>query len=124
MTETTTRLESDVQTLHEMILSGQILEAFDRFYAHDVIMQDNLDEPRKGKADNRRYEEQFVGGITEFRGAEVKAVTIDADTGIVMTEWFMDYSHTAFGDVQLAQVSVQRWRDGQIVHERFYHNAY
>lgn len=124
MTETTTDLRASVEDLHQMILSGQILDAFEKYYAEDVTMQDNLTEPRVGKAANRTYEEQFVNGITAFRGAEVKAVALDEDNGIVMTEWFMDYSHSAFGDVQLAQVSVQRWENGQVVHERFYHNAY
>ncbi len=120
-------LRDKVEDLNNMILQGQILPAFDKYYADDVVMQDNDKEPRVGKAASREFEEQFVNGLTDFRGAEVKAVAVDAedaDNGVVMSEWTMDYSHQAFGDVQLEQVSVQRWKDGQIVHERFYHNAY
>lgn len=35
--------------LNELIVSGQALEAFDRFYDDDVVMQENQQEPRVGK---------------------------------------------------------------------------
>ena len=54
-----------------MILEGKTLEAFEKFYAEDVVMQDNDYPARVGKDVNRQYEEAFVNGITEFRGAKV-----------------------------------------------------
>jgi len=43
---------------------------------------------------------------------------------VAFIEWFMDFTHSAWGDLVQEQVAVQRWKDGQIVHERFYHNTY
>ena len=34
-------LRTNVDQLNQMILEGKILEAFDKFYADDVVMQDN-----------------------------------------------------------------------------------
>ena len=34
------------QALNEAILSGKALEAFERYYADDVVMQENSVEPR------------------------------------------------------------------------------
>ena len=52
--------------LNQMILDGQILEAFDRFYGENVVMQENNQEPTVGKAANRAREEQFVGSVAEL----------------------------------------------------------
>ena len=56
--------ESDSQ-LNQMILSGQALDGFDKFYADDVVMQEREGEPRVGKAVNRKYEEGFFSSVAE-----------------------------------------------------------
>ncbi len=38
--------------------------AFDKFYADNVVMQENMNEPVHGMAANRLNEEAFVNGIT------------------------------------------------------------
>lgn len=120
-------LREKVDALNAMILQGQILDAFEKFYAEDVVMQDNTKPPRIGKDANREFETQFVNGLTAFRGAEIKGVAVEAEddnNGIAFIEWYMDFTHSAWGDLIQQQVAVQRWKDGQIVHERFYHNTY
>ena len=106
-----------VNTLNTMILQGQILDAFDQFYADDVVMQENTSEPRTGKATNRAYEEAFVNGLTAFHGAEVKALAVNEDDGVSMVQWWMSFSHKDYGDVDRHQVSVQHWKDGRIVED-------
>ncbi|MFQ5536840.1 MAG: nuclear transport factor 2 family protein [Gemmatimonadota bacterium] len=114
----TTDLRARVDELNRMVLEGRGMEAFEKFYADDVVMQEGAEEPTVGKEANRRREEDFFAGITEFRGAEVKAVAVG--DGVTMCEWHFDYTHKDWGDVAYDQVAVQRWRDGRIVHERFY----
>ncbi len=116
-------LEDRVNDLNQMILQGQILEAFEKYYADDVVMTDNNQEPRVGKAANRVYEEQFVNGLTAFRGAEIKSVAVNEETGVAMVEWWMDFTHSTFGDVERHQVAVQHWKDGQIVREHFFYGS-
>ena len=114
-------LKANVDALNSMILQGQILEAFDKYYADDVVMQENDGEERVGKAVCRGFEEAFVSGLTEFRGAAVKSVAVDEENEVAMVEWFFDYSHKDWGDRTGHQVARQQWKDGQIVHERFYY---
>lgn len=114
-------IRAHVDELNQMILRGEILDAFEKFYADDVVMQDNDDEPRRGKDVNREYEKAFVNGLTEFRGAELKSVAIDHENGIAFNRWFFDYTHKDWGDMTYNQVAVQRWKDGKIVRETFYH---
>lgn len=113
-------LKQSVDELNQMILEGKVLEAFEKFYADDVVMQDNNNPVRTGKAANRKYEEAFVGGLTEFRGARILN-TIISD-GIAVVETWMDFTHKDYGDRNYTQVSVQRWKDGKIVEEKFYYN--
>ena len=113
-------LKANVDALNEMILNGKILEAFDQFYADDVVMQDNNYPARIGKVDNRAYEESFVNGLTEFRGARVENVLIS--DGIAVIEWWFDYTHKDYGVRNYKQVSVQRWKDDKIVEEKFCYN--
>jgi len=113
-------LRTNVDQLNQMILEGKILEAFDKFYADDVVMQDNNYPAREGKALNRQYEEAFVGGLTEFRGAKVVNTLISDDLAVV--EWWFDYTHKDYGVRNYTQLAVQRWKNGQIVEEKFYYN--
>ena len=113
-------LRTNVDQLNQMILEGKILDAFDKFYAEDVVMQDNNYPAREGKALNRQYEEAFVGGLTEFRGAKVISTLISDD--LAVTEWWFDYTHKDYGTRNYRQLAVQRWKNGKIVEEKFYYN--
>jgi hypothetical protein len=115
-----TDLRTMVDQLNQMILEGKTLEAFEKFYAEDVVMQDNDYPQRVGKDVNRQYEEAFVNGIVEFRGARV-VNTIISD-GIAVVEMWMDFTHKDYGVRNYTQVAVQRWKNGQIVEEKFYYN--
>jgi len=121
-TLTTVALADRVAELNNMIQSGQVLEAFDKFYSDDVVMQENENPVTTGKAACRLHEEAFVNGITEFRKGEVKNVMISDNISVV--EWDYDFTHSDWGVRNYTQVSVQRWNDeGQIVNEKFYYNS-
>ncbi|HQX72457.1 MAG TPA: nuclear transport factor 2 family protein [Chitinophagaceae bacterium] len=113
-------LRTNVDQLNQMILEGKILEAFDKFYADDVVMQDNDYPARSGKEINRQYEEAFVNGLTEFRGAKVVNTLISDDLSVV--EWWFDYTHKDYGVRNYTQLAVQRWKGGKIAEEKFYYN--
>lgn len=110
-----------VDELNKMILEGRALEAFDKFYAEDVVMQENEQPPRVGKEANRAYEEEFFKGVIAFHAAEIRGVAYGDN--ISMVEWFMDIEHSAWGRGHRSQVAVQRWNNGKIVSEKFYYHA-
>jgi hypothetical protein len=116
----TNDLKTNVEELNAMVLEGKILDAFDKFYGTDVKMQDNDYPVRTGFDENRKYEEAFVGGLTEFRGAKVLNTIISDD--VAATEWWFDYTHKDYGVRNYKQVSVQRWKDGKVIEEKFYYN--
>lgn len=105
--------------LNRLITEGKILEAFDRFYADDVVMQENREPATRGKAANRDREVQFVSSIEAFHGLRWVRTGVDGDVSFAEVE--MDVSLKGVGRIVLAQTAVREWKDGEIVAERFYH---
>ncbi len=110
------QLEND---LNSMILGGQALEAFEKYYADDVVMQENNEDPRVGKDINRKYEEQFFGSIKEFHNAELRASAVG--DGVSFSEWMFDVTFQDGNRVQIEQALRRTWNGEKVTQERFYH---
>ncbi len=113
--------KDDVQQLQDMIFSGQLLEAFDKYYHEEVSLQENFEAPRVGKPANRAYEEQFLANIETFHGGAVTNLAVDEEKQVAFVESWMEVTFKGAEKVKMGQVSVQQWKDGQVFHERFYH---
>ena len=120
MTKTAPDTATLDQTLNDMVLSGKALEAFEKYYADDVVMQENSDEPRVGKEANRKAEEEFFASLQEFHEGKVLASAVNGDTSF--SEWFMDVTFKNGYRLNLAQVAVRKWKDGKVIHERFFYH--
>lgn len=108
------------QELNDKILQGEILEAFEEFYAEDIVMEEG-DDRRVGKDENREYEEQFVNSLEQFHSAEIKARAVDQENNVTFSEWENHMTLEGVGRVEQKQVSVRTWNeDGQITNEKFY----
>ncbi len=114
-----TELRSLAEQLHARISQGQLLEAFDEFYAEDVSMQENLNEPVVGHSANREREVAFLAGIAEVQGYDVHAIAAHDD--VTFVESTFRFRSTEGTEVSMTQVARSRWRDGKITEERFYH---
>ena len=109
------------QELNQMVLDGQAMEAFEKFYSENVIMQENSNEPVVGKDANRTREEEFFASVEEFHGAGVVGAAAAGDRSY--SEWWMDVTLKGAGRVKMEQVAARVWKDGLVVSERFYYNA-
>ncbi len=114
---------SDVQSieteLNEMILAGRGMEAFEKHYAEDCVMQENVDAPREGKDACRAYEEAFFANIAEFHGAELLASSVAGDRSY--SEWVFDCTFKDGTRMRNTQVAARTWRDGKVVREQFFY---
>jgi ketosteroid isomerase-like protein len=117
---TDTSVQELDKQLNDDVLSGKIMEAFEKYYADDLVMQENSEEPRRGKAENRKAEEQFMASVEAFNGASVKASAVNGD--VTFSEWEMDITFKGGSRVTMSQVAVRKWKNGKIVHERFFYN--
>ena len=71
---------------------------------------------------NRKAEEDFFASLAEFL-AKAKLLASAVNSGdVTFGEWFMDVTFKNGFRLKLAQTAVRRWKDGKIVHERFYYH--
>ncbi|MEP1032514.1 SnoaL-like domain-containing protein [Ekhidna sp.] len=113
------KLFQKINDLNDLVMQGEVMKAFETYYHNDVIMQENDLNPTQGKDANRKREEEFLNNIIEFRAAKPLKVTVGES--ISMVEWHYDYTHKEWGDRNYTQISVQEWKNGQIISEKFYY---
>lgn len=107
------------EQLNDMILQGQIIDAFERFYAEDVVMWEN-DQPFRGKETNRKREQELVDSA-DFHNVEILSRAVNDD--VTFTEWLLDFTKKGVGRMERREVGVRRWKNGQIAEERFYYKG-
>jgi hypothetical protein len=112
-------LLAKIDDLNDLVLQGKSLEAFEKYYHDEVIMQENESTPTIGKEANLQREKEFYASITEFRTARPLKITVGE--GISMVQWHYDYTHKDWGVRNYSQVSVQEWQDGKIIKEQFFY---
>ena len=100
---------------------GKFMEAMQEFYDPGVSMQENANPPTKGLAANIEREKQFMSGVKEWKGFTITASGVGED--VTFYECHLDFIATSGQPVHLEQVSVAKWKDGKIVHERFYYDS-
>jgi hypothetical protein len=110
-----------IDDLNDLVLQGKALEAFEKYYHDEVIMQENQSTPTVGKEANRQREIDFFSSITEFRSAKPLKITIGE--AVSMVQWHYDYTHKDWGVRNYSQVSVQEWKDGKIIKEQFFYGS-
>jgi ketosteroid isomerase-like protein len=110
-------LELDRQ-LNEMIIQGKSVEALERFYAEDVVAQENDEPERVGRAAWLQARTQMEKMIKKF---DAKVLAHAANGDVSLSEWEYNVELEGMGPIVMKQVAVRRWRDGRIVRERFYH---
>ena len=112
-------IKEKLNEINSLVLSGKMLDAFDKHYHDEVVMQENSSPSVAGKAANREREIEFLSNITDFRGAKVLDIAIGDNVSFV--KWEYDYTHKQWGDRNYTQVSVQHWEDGKIIREQFFY---
>lgn len=108
--------------LNQMILKGDLLGAFEKFYTEDVEMRENAEPPCKGKAANRAREQGFVDSVAEVHAIQLLGCAVG--DGVSFSEWMMDITYKGGARAQSHQATVRRWKGGQVVSERFYYNKH
>lgn len=106
--------------LNQKLLSGKMMEAFEQYYADDVVMQENSDAPCAGKDANRKRELDFVTQIQEVHGFALADSAVSDDTSF--SQWSSDVTFKNGFRFSNTQVAVRKWKNGKIVHERFFYS--
>jgi len=117
----TANLQQRLQDLLNHVRQGKIIEAMNEFYDKDTVMQDNANPPTKGLAAKIEREKQFMSGVKEWKGFTVTASGVGDN--VTFYESTSDFVTTGGVPAHLEQVAVANWKNGKIVHERFYYDT-
>ena len=117
------QLDARVNDLVSYIRDGKIIEAMHEFYADDAQMQENNNPPTAGLAANVERERQFVASVKQWKRFEVISVGLDAERDRAFVQSELEFEGVDGKTYRMDQVSVQTWRDGKIVHEKFYYDT-
>ena len=107
------------EELNAMIASGQSMEAFEKLYADDCIMQENDDAPREGKSACRQYEIDFFGSVEQFHEGTLLGSAAQGDRSF--SEWVFDMTFKDGNRMRSHQVAARRWINGKVVFEQFFY---
>lgn len=110
-----------ITDVYNHVQNGTAMDAFEKYYADDVVMILEDGTEVKGKDANRKRENEFFGSVESFNGMEVLAITSNEDDETTAVESWMDVTFEGADEpTKLEQVATQQWKDGKIVRERFY----
>jgi len=115
------KLKNNVEKLNTLIKEGKIMEAFEKYYGENVIIQVNGNSPITGKDQNRKREMIFLQEIEKLNSAEIKSVTFGGtEDNVSMTEWAINIENKEGIKKIIYRVNVQHWKDDKIINEKLY----
>jgi hypothetical protein len=113
-------LKANVDALNQLITTNNTLKAMELFYAENVTMQENEDPPRVGKAFCIDHEKKNLEGVKSFKLA-ILSLAIDPVNEVVFSEYALEFETLKGVKMRLNEVSVQHWKNGQVIKEKFYY---
>ena len=114
-------LQQRLNDLFGYIRQGKIIEAMNEFYDKDTVMQENANPPTKGLGTNIEREKQAMSGVKELKRFTITASSVGDN--VTFYESTSDFVTTGGEPGHVEQVSVAKWKNGKIVHERFYYDT-
>ena len=99
-----------------LIAHGWILEAFEAFYASDVVLTWPDGASISGKRANREREHELLSGLRSFN-AKLLAATMDESSGRSSADWILTIDHERYGRTTRLLRTEQRWEGMHIVEE-------
>lgn len=112
-----------LQDLYDRCAQGQMMEAFEQYYADNVQVIEATGELRDGKEAQRTALVQWQGMIKEMHGIGNGSPMSNEEAGQTSIESWFDATFQDGNRAKMEEVAVQQWKDGKIVKERFYYNV-
>ena len=103
-----------------MVVSGQHDRAIEEFYTEGASMQENLDEPRKGREGLVARERAVMGAFKSIATRCEPPFFLDGDR--VVIRWIFEFEKFDGGKVRMDELAYQRWDGNKIAEERFYYD--
>jgi len=112
-------IEESLNDLLSLLSQGQFIEAQEKYLADDVSLVEGNSAPKTGKANVIAQEKEVLSGVAEF--IRYEAFNSAVKGNVSFYEGVMEYVQKDGVHVKVEQTVVDKWEDGKIVSERFYH---
>ena len=113
-------LGDTIHELNSLIVLYMYEEALDKFYDENIVIHENEDAPVVGlSAYKERAKKIFYNNVSNY---SAKLLNVIVSNELTACEWHYQFDHKIWGHWDKIQLSVQRWKDGKIIHERHYYD--
>lgn len=110
--------KQDVLDFAELVKGFRYEEAHQKYYDPSLVKHENEHAPTIGLEAHRAEMDKFLGSISNY-SAEMLQVMVAEDYSAV--EWHYKFDHLEWGERDFRELSVQRWKNGKIIHERHHY---
>jgi len=109
-----------VDDLIRHTVEARFIEALEKFYHEDAVMQENGMPPRVGRAASIEHQRAAQAATTAIHEITAASVLVDGDR--VMIEWHAEWSGPNAERLRIEEVALQHWQGDRIIKERFFYD--
>ena len=113
--------EATLESFIAMVESNDHVAAIERFYTEDATMQENHDEPRKGRSALAAREAEFLKLWAKVESKCVRPAFRAGDH--VVVRWNFAFTAADGTTRKMDELAYQRWEGDKIAEERFYYDS-
>jgi SnoaL-like polyketide cyclase len=95
-------------------------EIYERFYDENVVVQENLEAPRVGRALSIERQKRMNANVKEIHDFQIGSVLVDGDKSVV--EMHLEATTKDGYRIRIEELGMQTWNNGKIVHERYFYD--
>jgi hypothetical protein len=110
-----------VEAFIAAVVGGDHVKAIADYYHEDASMQENLKEPRRGRALLIEHEANALKRLKQMHTHPNPAFAIDGDN--VAINWTFDATTPDGVTRRLVEIAFQKWKGDRILEERFYYDT-
>lgn len=103
-------------------------ETYETFYAEDVVVQENLQPPRVGRALSIERQKRMNANVQEVHEFNIGAVLVDGFSethpldGHSVMEMHLEITTVDGYRIRIEELGLQTWKEGRIVQERYFYD--
>jgi hypothetical protein len=107
-----------VEELDNMVVNGQMIEAFEKFFHDDCVTHYSHKDKSAGKAEKKSRLVHFFKNIAETNSVVLHSVAVGDN--VTMSEMTFEYTFNDGTRLRWNEVLRRIWADDKVIDERYY----
>jgi hypothetical protein len=101
--------------------NSPVEQIYERFYDENVVVQENLQPPRVGRAISIERQQRMNANVKELHDFQIGAVLVDGDRSVIEMQLEITIVD-GYRIIRIEELGLQTWRNGRIIHERYFYD--